>query len=505
MGYIMNSLNGRKKIKVLLVYSNKMMETLISINISALSAVLKESGFDVKLFDTTYYRTEEKSGYDVRVENLQLRNFDLSKYGVKYKDTDIFGDFREAVEEYKPDIIGLTAVEDTYELGMALIKRVRDLDIPVIVGGVHAIISPDEVISEEDVDMVCIGEGENAFRELCQKMSHGEIHTDVCGIWFKENGKVIKNKPAPLTDINKVPYLDFTIYEKERFYRPMQGKVFKMFPIEVSRGCPFSCSYCGAPALREIYRSSGTYYRKKRIERIIDEIKFYKDRYGMDYVYFTAETFLSFNDVEFKKFASLYKEVGLPFWGQTRPETVTEERIKRLEEIGCDRLTIGIESGNERVRRKLLNRNISNEAIVKAFAILEKSSIPVSVNNVIGIPDETRDEVFDTIALNRAVKADSISVFIFTPYRGTRLRQYCIDKGYMAPDDSYHADIRKKSILNMPTLSDEDIRGLIRTFPLYVKFPKEEYGRIERAEKFDEEGDAVFAELSEKYRREYFK
>jgi radical SAM superfamily enzyme YgiQ (UPF0313 family) len=175
-----------------------------------------------------------------------------------------------------------------------------------------------------------------------------------------------------------------------------------------------------------------------------------------------------------------------------------------LEDIGCDRLTIGIESGNDRVRRKLLNRHISNESIIRAFDILSGSKIPVSVNNVIGIPDETREEVFDTVALNRLVKADSISVFIFTPYRGTALRQYCIDKGYMNPHDSYHADIRKRSILKMPTLSNEEICGLLRTFPLYVKLPKSEYARIRKAEKFDREGNEAFGKLSERYRKEFF-
>jgi radical SAM superfamily enzyme YgiQ (UPF0313 family) len=494
-----------RQFTVLFVYSNKMLETLISINLSALSAVLKERGFEVKLFDTTYYRTEEKSGYDVRVENLQLRSFDLSKYGVSYRDTDMYGDFRALVKDLKPDIIGLTAVEDTYEMGMSLLRSVRDLGVPSIVGGVHAVISPDEVIADPSVDMVCTGEGENAFAELCEKMRDGKDFTDVRGIWFKKGGAVIKNRSAELTDINTMPHLDFTIYEKERFYRPMQGKVYRMLPVEVSRGCPFSCTYCAAPKLREIYKASGTYYRKKSIERVIDEIKFYRDRYGMDYVYFTAETFLSMNDADFRKFVELYKDIKIPFWGQTRPETVTAERIKALEGIGCDRLTVGIESGNERVRRKILNRNVSNDSIIRAFDILAGSSIPVSVNNVIGIPDETREEIFDTIELNRRVGSDSTSVFIFTPYRGTALRQHCIDKGYMDSDDSYHADIRKKSILKMPTLSDAEIRGLLRTFPLYVKFPKSEYDAIRAAEKFDEQGDLAFRKLSERYRKEYFK
>lgn len=493
-----------KKFKILLVYANKMMENLIPVNISALSAVLKRKGFEVKLFDTTYYRTEKECGDQVRVEHLQLRSFDLSKYGIRYKDTDVFADFRSIALDYRPDIIGLSVVDDTFKLGIALLEKIRDLGIPTIVGGVRAVLSPEEVIRNDAVDMVCIGEGENSFVELCEKMHSKADYTGVEGVWFKEGSRVIRNPLCGLTDLDTLPYLDFSIYEKERFYRPMQGKVYKMLPVELSRGCPFSCTYCAAPALKTRYKSAGMYYRKKRIENVIEEIKFYKERYGLEYVYFTSETFLSLNREEFSAFVSLYpNKVKLPFWFQTRPETIKEERIRMLEEIGCDRITIGIESGNERIRREVLKRNISNDSIIRAFEIMARSSIPVSVNNIIGIPDETREDVFDTIELNRTIKADSITACIFTPYRGTQLREHCLDKGYISGSDD-SADIRRKSILKMPSMSAAEISGLVRTFPLYVKFPKKDYNLIRKAEHLDAQGERIFKELSARYRKEYF-
>jgi len=493
----------REAFRILLVYANKMMENLIPINISSLSAVLKKAGFDVRLFDTTYYNTEKKTTAEVRVENLQLRSFDLSKYGIRYKETDVYQDFRNVVREYKPGIIGLSAVEDTYNLGISLLRKIKDLRIPTIAGGVHTVISPEEVIKEDSVDMVCTGEGEDSFVNLCEKIKSGKNYTDTRGIWFKKDGRIIKNPPEKLADINKLPFLDFTVYEKERFYRPMQGKVYRMLPVEISRGCPFACTYCAAPRLKEIYKPLGSYYRKKKIKNVINEIKFYQDRYGLNYVYFTSETFLFLSDAEFNEFVSLYKEIKLPFWFQTRPETITEKRIKMLEGINCDRMTVGIESGNEEIRKNILNRKISNNSIIKAFEILKKSSIPVSVNNIIGIPDETRKEVFDTINLNRAVKADSISVFIFTPYRGTRLRQRCLDKGYILPE-AYSGDHTKRSILNMPSMSQEEIRGLLRTFPLYTRFEKEFYPSIQKAEKLDEEGNKEFKRLSKIFSERFF-
>lgn len=503
MNNIKREYSGEESFKVLLIYANKMMENLIPINVSILSAVLRKSGFDVKLFDTTFYPTEDESGYDIRSRNLQIRNFDFTQYGINLKQTDMYTDFRSLVEEYRPDLIGLSAVEETYPLGISLLKTTRDFRIPTIVGGIHAIFSPEEVLAEEYVDMICIGEGEEALVELCEKMQKRQDFTDVGGIWFKKNGTILKNPRRRLVDIKNLPFPDFSIYEENRMYRPMQGKIHKMLPIESSRGCPFACTYCAAPSLKELYKGMGSYYRRKNVERIIEEIKFYIERYGMNYVYFTSETFLSMNDDDFERFVDFYKDIRLPFWIQTRPETIKEDRIRKLEAINCDRITVGIESGNEELRRNLLKRTISNKAIINAFRIFEKFKIPVSVNNIIGFPDETREQIFDTINLNRAIKADSISVFIFTPYRGTKLREYCVEKGYITPD-MYMGSHLKDTVLKMPTLTNEEIKGLFRTFPLYVKLPKEYYSRIEKAEKFDHGGNEIFNQLSEIYKKQFF-
>jgi radical SAM superfamily enzyme YgiQ (UPF0313 family) len=492
-----------KNFKVLFIYPNVMMENLIPPSISILSACLKKEGFQVKLFDTTYYKTEDKSGDEIRIEHLQIRDFDLSKYGINYKETDIFEDLKNMVDSYGPDLLAITAVEDTYKLGISLLKSVKSYNIPTIVGGVHPTFSPDEVISEDCVDVICIGEGEEALVELCEKMCNDEDYTTVKNLWVKKDGKIHKNGLRSLVDINKLPFPDFSIFEKERFYRPMQGRIFRMAPFEASRGCPFSCTYCAAASLRVLYEGMGSYLRIKNVERLIEEIKYQKKKYDLQYVYFTSETFLATSDEHFQKFVDMYKEINLPFWIQTRPETITEERVRLLEKINCNRITIGIESGNEKFRKEVLNRMVSNDGIIKALKILEKSSIPVSVNNIIGAPDETREQIFDTINLNRKIKADSISVFIFTPYRGTKLREVCLEKKYISKDD-FSANLRKKSILKMPQLKSEEIYGLLRTFPLYVKFPETRFDEIKVAERFDEEGNKMFEKLSKEYREKYF-
>lgn len=492
--------------KVLLVYPNLQMVNLLPSNIAILAAYLKEFDIDVKLFDTTFYRTAEKSVDEIRVEHMQLRPFDLKEKGVDYKDTNIFEDFKKVVYEYKPDIIGVSATDDTFDIGMALVSKVKHMGIHVIVGGVYATFSPEEAINNENIDSICIGEGEGALLELCRKMDADEDITTIRNLWVKVDGKIYKNGLRQLMDINDIPYEDFSVFEEKRFFRPMQGKIYKMIPISIDRGCPFSCTFCAAPTKRRLYTDlgQGRYFRIKKISRIIDELKFQIKKHNADYIYFNSETFFAGKEDHFEEFAEEYvAKIGLPFWCQTRIETVTEKRIKMLEDMNCDRISIGIEHGNEEFRKKILKKSFTNKQVIDAFRILERSRISITVNNIIGFPDETRELVFDTIKLNRCIRADSINAYFFVPYRGTPLRQYCIEKGYL--DINAKTDtLMRGSILKMPQLPAEQIKGLVRTFPLYVKLPESYFDKIKVAEQLNEEGDKMLAGLREIYFKEYF-
>lgn len=495
------------KFKVLFVYPNLQMVNLLPSNISILSAYLKESGIDVKLFDTTFYRTTEKSVDDIRVEHMQLRPFNLKEKGIDYKDTDVFEDFRKTINEYRPDIIGVTATDDTFDLGMELVSKIRDKKIHVIVGGVFPTFAPDEAISNEYVDSICVGEGEDALLELCIKIQNKEAITNVKNLWVKADGKVYKNGLRKPIDVNMIPYEDFSVFEEKRFFRPMQGKILKMIPVSLDRGCPYNCTFCAAPVLKDLYSNSvqGRYFRMKTVQRVIDELKYQSDRYAANYIYFNSETFFARKEDDIDLFAKEYAaKVGLPFWCQTRIETITEKRVKMLADMNCDRISIGLEHGNEEFRKKILKKSFTNKQAIEVFNILEKSGIPITVNNIIGFPDETRELAFDTIMLNRCIKADSINTYFFVPYRGTPLRQYCIEKGYVNPIAKTD-NLMRGSILNMPQFTAEQIKGLVRTFPLYIKMPEPYFKKIRIAEQLNQEGDEVLAGLREIYFREYFR
>ena len=155
-----------------------------------------------------------------------------------------------------------------WELGMMILEEIRDYKInnkiPVIAGGVFATFAPDICIDNELVDLVCVGEGENALKDLCKKIENKEDYEDLTNCWVKKNGAVKKNSISKPVDINKNPIIDISLFENNRLYRPMAGKVYKMIPIETIRGCPFTCKFCNSPDQMRFYKVMDQIFIEKR-------------------------------------------------------------------------------------------------------------------------------------------------------------------------------------------------------------------------------------------------
>ncbi|MDD5435919.1 MAG: radical SAM protein [Candidatus Omnitrophica bacterium] len=491
-------MGNKNNFRVLLVYANAPMEPLMPLGVACLATALREAGFDARLFDTTFYK---KSGtgnsQDERALSLQIKAADYSSVGIKSLETDPVKDFAAVVADFKPDLIGLSCVELTYTQGLRLLDAVKGCGIPVVVGGCFATFSPEEVISCDLVDYVCVGEGEDAIVELSRRISSGVSPAGIPNLWMKEGGRVTKCAGMKIVDIESAPIPRFDIFDPKRIYRAMAGRIYRMVPIEFSRGCPYQCTYCSAPSYARKFSGSGRWLRFKTIGQVIAEIDFYIKEYDAEYFYFISETFLAMPAIYRREFYDAYKKYKRPFWFNTRPETITEDDIKELEDIGCHRISIGVESGNEEFRTNRLKRHYSNEDCLKAVDIVLRSKIQLSVNNMLGFPDETREMVFDTIELNRKFKAKNRTVSIFQPFRGTELYDYCTAKGYLG-SESMCAESFATPLLDMPSLSQDEIKGLYRTFNLYVNADKSLWPHIKKAESLDEEGDRALSDLIEK-------
>ena len=477
--------------------------------IALFSTILKAKGYQVELFDSTNWIIPDEGGFDsdkAKEQNLTARPYDDSKLNKNNKISDVFEDFRSKVIGFAPNLIAVSVTEDMYPLGIRLLKSIKDLNIPVIMGGVFATFAPNTCLANEEVDMVCLGEGESLLSELCERMENKQSYSDLKNLWIKTPSGIVKNPLRPPEDFSSNPLPDIGIFEESRIYRPMQGKVWKMLPVETHRGCPYQCAYCNSPAQQKYYMTEckSSFFRKKTFEAIRKELIFYKEKIKAEALYFWADTFMAYTNREFAQFQEIYQDIKLPFWCQSRPEEIQEDRIRKLMEMGCFRMGLGVEHGNEDFRKKVLNRKNTNVLIVENMKILNKCGIPFSVNNIIGFPTETRELAMDTIELNRLIDSDNANAYSFSPFHGTPLRKMAEEMGF-CDKNLIARSIMRPTVLNMPQFPPEAIEGIRRCFVLYVKMPKSKWPIIKKAESLTSEGDAIFNELRAECHAKYMK
>lgn len=495
-----------KPFKILLVCPNIPGMFVLPGAIGIFTAILKKAGFELDLFDATLYEASASISPLKRVEYGQARQFSYkNNLGIELR-PDLIGSFRAKVDSFQPGLIIFSVVEDAFKQAVSLLDAIKTKNIPHIIGGIFSTAAPEETIAAPQIKMIGVGEGEGAVLELAERLRDGRQIDDIPNTWVKkDDGTIIKNPIGPLVDINKT-FPDYSLFEKARFWRPMGGKILKTLPLETARGCPFQCTFCNSPMWTKFYHQHGgaVFLRRKTIDKIMEEITYLVKEYNPELLYIIDDTFLARPMEEIKDFAQRYQRFRIPFWMNTRPETLDQEKLDLLKEMNCYRMSIGIECGNEEFRKKKLNRHATNQDILSRMALLAKSGLVFSVNNIIGFPDETRELIFETVEFSRKLSGyDALTVSIFTPYHGTQLREEAVEKGYLDPQ-VITTHTTSSSLLRMPQLSVEEIDGLMKTFTMYVGFPKRWWPYIEKAEKFTPEGDEIFSKLRNIYDEVYF-
>ena len=513
--------------KILIVYPNDRMDGLISVGVSVLSAHLKAANHNVQLYDTTYFDTGKKTGDFYREQMGQVIAVDLKKYGVERKKISLNKlqqDFRQKVLKYNPGLIGFSVLEITYDQGLELAKAIEDLKIPVIFGGIYPTFAPQIVLKENSIDMICEGEGEEMFVELANCLEKKKDITKILNLTIKQNGKIFRSgKEINLDDLPTGDNIyggktglrrpqthmgktllppDYSIYEDRRFLKKMGGKVVRTVAMELSRGCPYTCTFCCVPMQQHQHRSARNlyaesegidskeiklkdpYHREKPIITFIEEVKNAIKNHGIDFIYFTDESFLSMRPERFREFIDSYSEIKLPFFIESRVETIKPGYAKDLEKVGCTGVAMGVESGSLELRKKLLARTMTNEVIINGFKEFKDTNIRISANNIIGFPGESREDIMRTIEINRQINADSVVVNAFRPYSGTKLRKICIDKG-LIPKEERAEDNRVYGAFDNGVLKSLELENIRKVFALYVTFPKSRWKEIRNAETDD--------------------
>lgn len=176
---------SQNSFKVLFLYPNERHVSIVPPSIAVLSAILKREKITVDLFDTSLYPTKGLDSDEIREKNLSVRTVkSLDK--VQLKHTDKFTDFFEKVASFKPDMIAATVTDSTILLAIELLKIVKEFNHLTVLGGPFAGFAPEKAINYQEVDVVCLGEGETAFLSLCQNLRDKEDISKIAGLWIKK-------------------------------------------------------------------------------------------------------------------------------------------------------------------------------------------------------------------------------------------------------------------------------------------------------------------------------
>lgn len=498
-----NSYKKLSDFKVLLIYPNIQMCEMMPYSIGLLTGILRREGFTVDLFDTTFYVDKVNAQYEAFHDYVQ--EFDWKEKGAIHK-TDLIKDFHKKIEDFNPDLMAISVVENTYSTAKQMIKSLPDKmkKIPIMWGGVFATFAPQLILRDNIGDYICRGEGDDAIVELCKSLAREEKPEKVQNFWIRKNGNIIKNNMGPLADLENAPLPDYSLFDDHAIYRAMQGKIRRTIGLETQRGCTYTCAYCNSPSQVMLHKNEigQMFARKKSIPRVRKELEFLHKKFNLELIYFLDDTFLALSEKRFDELYEMYSDFKIPFWMNTRCETMTEKRAKKLEEMNMLRMSFGIEHGNERYRKDILKRSLKNERMIEAFKMTSGKKYITNGNCIIGMPEENRELVFDSIEFTRLLPEDveKTGAFIFAPYHGTPLRDLAVKKGYIKDPDSI-CDITKPedSMLDQPQLPKDELIGLARTFGLYQTLPKSKWKYIEKAESNSPES----VKLREQLRKDY--
>ncbi|MBW2411126.1 MAG: B12-binding domain-containing radical SAM protein [Deltaproteobacteria bacterium] len=451
--------------KVLFIYPNAGSQLGFNYGLAHLSAVLKTAGHEVALLQLC----EEISALPSRTA------------------------FVTAVKKEKPDLVGFSVVTNQWAYTRKLAAWTREaISVPLICGGIHAMAAPEEILGSGLFDFVLRGEAEDALLELVDKLDRGEDTSTVANLGFLRDAKIQINPVRALPDLSRLPFKDYDIFDFQKIIDAKKGWVGLM----ASRGCPFACTYCFNHHMVKTYRNdlncsfqALNYIRHVAAEDIIAEINYLCNHYsGIKMFIFDDDLFTYYKD-HVKTFCAAYKNNSqLPFAVNAHVGFFDADRADALASANCRIVKLGVESGSPRIRKRILNRHMSNTAIIDAVQTAKHAGLHSSVFIMIGLPGETEDDIMATIQLTADCLPGRFRWSFFFPYPGTRAheisrKEKLIDHAKMARMDNFMDD----TCLNFGDRQNLFLKKVGRALPWFVNA----YSRLPVADAYREKVEDI--------------
>ncbi|MHB8859787.1 MAG: B12-binding domain-containing radical SAM protein [Thermoleophilia bacterium] len=331
----------------------------------------------------------------------------------------------EKVKQFQPELIGLSVYSIGANQAIETAKAIKsEFGIPIVAGGPHVMVFPDDLAQCEAIDYLVTGEGEYSLLELVETIESGGNLDDVPGIYFHRDGEVVRNDARPLIDnLDDLPYPAFHLIEGIETYAPHQ-MVYRRKPVVTlitSRGCPFQCIFCNSVWTHR-WRGNSAEYVVGLVERVIKE-------FGAREVSFHEDTF-ALNKRRVLEICRLMKERGIniPWTATVNLTTLDREVIKAMKDAGCWLVSCGIESGSDEVLR-FIHKPVDKETVRRVLGWLSDEGIRIRGYFMIGHLIETRETIRETIDFAKSLPLYSMNISVMYLAPGSQAREIAHEYG----------------------------------------------------------------------------
>jgi anaerobic magnesium-protoporphyrin IX monomethyl ester cyclase len=346
----------------------------------------------------------KQAGHEVVCLHLSSRRDTMIELTASLKE-DIIDHCRDA------DVVGISLMTNSFYRSCELTELLREADIkaPIVWGGTHPTVAPEE--SAEVADYVCVGEGEKGFVEFLEVLGSGGDPGSVRGFAYKRDGKLVRNKPYPLSDdLDSYPFPDYELNGhwavEDDHLVPAQVDllrgVLRRYRMSSTRGCPYSCTFCNNATQMQIYKDAGygdLWVRKRSTESIIGELEHIRSMFpSVEEINLIDDLFLVREEEELEKFVQAYRaRVNRPLEVDVFPNLVDESKTRILAKLPISLVSMGIQSGSQETLFKLYHRPTKLDKIANAIRTISSHGLPAEYHYLVSNPFESDENRLETL------------------------------------------------------------------------------------------------------------
>lgn len=359
---------------------------------------------------------------------------ELEGHEVKIYDERLNNNCVTEIAEFKPDIVGITAVTGAVLRGKFIAGEIKKkIKTAIVFGGPHPTVMPEEVVAWDEVDFVLVGEAEKTFSELCNVIKNNKKEINAGNCFYKDSqGKIrytFSQQPLNSTEIDELPVPAFHLLELDKIFKNIRHGLFKkgnrILPVMASRGCPSTCTFC--------CRIMGYKIRYRNSMKVVDEIEYLTKRYGLDEIYFEDDNFTSSKKRSLEILDEIIKRdlgVFIKFANGLRADGLDEVLLEKMRQAGCYSLSFGIESGSKKILA-LMKKRLDLDKAKETIMMAKSMKFLTGANCIVGYPGETLDDIRESIKYFLDLSLDSAAIVNLMPFPKTEVRKICEEKGYL--------------------------------------------------------------------------